>query len=357
MRDLARAARRALLAAATALAFTLATASSAAAQGPDAPPAGAVRHEAGRFTIFALPSEERLARALLAEAQSRDTFPGLPRLRAPVTITLAASERMFRELIGAGAPEWGAAIAFPASQRIVMQGRDAGADAGDPRVTLRHELAHLALYEVLGPTVPHWFDEGYASFAAGEWGREEIIATSLGLVWRGLPSLDRLDEGFTQGSEVAQRSYALAHRAVAELASLNPDRGLTLLFRHWRDVGSFEAALRLAYGISSADFERHWHSRVRRQYGVLALVADLSVLSVVLLALLGPLWWQRRQRLRQRLARMREADAAQEARERESALAALLGEGGGTRSGGSGLVGHASPPPPADQNDERIKGS
>ena len=59
-----------------------------------------------------------------------------------------------------------------------------------------------------------------------------------------------------------------------------------------------------------------------------------------LVLLLGPLWWQRRQRQRLRLERLREADAAQEAREREGALAALLGE--------------ASPEPP---NDDRIKGS
>ncbi|MBP7549195.1 MAG: hypothetical protein KA761_02845, partial [Gemmatimonadaceae bacterium] len=70
-----------------------------------------------------------------------------------------------------------------------------------------------------------------------------------------------------------------------------------------------------------------WRSKVRRQYGALALAADLSVLSVFLVFLLGPLWWNRRRRLKERLARMREADAQQEARERESALAALLGEG------------------------------
>jgi hypothetical protein len=243
-----------------------------------------------------------------------------------VTITLARDDAEFRALVGGGAPEWGAAIAFPAQQRIIMQGRDAGPDAGDPRVTLRHELAHLALEEALGPDVPHWFNEGYASFAAGEWGREEVILTSVGLVWRGLPTLAQLDEGFRGGSEVAQRSYALAHRAVAELAGLDPQRGLDLLFMHWREHGAFEPALRRAYGISEAEFERRWRSAVRRQYGAIALVADLSVLSVFLLLLLGPLWWQRRQRQRRRLERMREADVAQEARERASALSALLGE-------------------------------
>jgi hypothetical protein len=333
-----RARARAALAGA-ALAAAMAAAGPLRAQDTFELPAGARRHDAGRFTIVAYPSEDRLARSLLQEAVLRDTFPGLPRLTATVVIALAPDERTFRALVGAGAPEWGAAIAFPASQRIVMQGRDAAA-AGDPRVTLRHELAHLALQEVLGGSVPRWFDEGYASFAAGEWGREQVLATSLGLVWRGIPTLAGLDSGFYRGSETAQRSYALAHRAVAELASLDRERGLTLLFDHWRRQGSFERALRSAHGMTETDFEKHWRSRVRRQYGALALAADLTVLSVFLLLLLGPLWWQRRKRQARRLERMREADAAQDSRDRESALAALLGE----------VV-----PDPGD--DDRIKGS
>ncbi len=303
-------------------------------------PAGAAVHVEGRFSVVAFPSEERLARALLRDAAGRDTFPGLPRPTARVRIWLAQDEAMFRAYVGEGAPEWGAAIAFPREQVIVMQGRDAGADAGEPRQVLRHELAHLVLSEALGPAVPRWFDEGYASYAAGEWGREEVLATSFGLVWRGVPTLAGLDSGFYAGSQTAQRAYALAHRAVAELASLDPERGLSLFFSYWRSQGSFERALRAAYGLTSVEFEQRWKSRVRRQYGALALLADLSILSVFLVLLLGPMWWRRRKRQQQRLAQMRAADAAQEARERESALAALLGE--------------VVPDPPEDG---RIKGS
>lgn len=297
----------------------------------------------GRFRVIHFASEARLARSLLSEAVARDSFPGLPRPAAEVQLYLAPDEETFRAWVGDGAPEWGAAIAFPRLQRIVMRGRDAGAADGDPRVTLRHELAHLALYEALGPGTPRWFDEGYASFAAGEWGREQVLVTSVGLVWRGLPTLAGLDSGFYAGAERAQRSYALAHRAVAELAMLDPERGLALLFEHWKREGSLERALRRAHGMSSADFEKHWKSRVRRQFGVLALAADLTVLTLFLTILLGPMWWQRRRRQRARLERMREADRLAEVRERESALAALLGE----------VVPDPSDPP----NEDRIKGS
>ena len=290
-------------------------------------PPGAELHDAARFSILAFPSEARLARALLDDAIARDTFPGLARPQDRVRIALAPSDEVFRAWVGPNAPEWGAAIAIPARRLIIMQGLDAGADAGEPRQTLRHELAHLMLAEAMGGLVPRWFDEGYASYAAGEWGREQVLATSVGLVWRGVPAFAALDSAFVGGATGATRAYALAHRAVAELGALGGAGGLTRLFDAWQTSGSLDLALRQVHGMTEPGFEGWWRARVRRQYGVLALAADLGALSVVLGFFLLPLWWQRRQRQRARLEALRARDAAQEARERASALAVLLGEG------------------------------
>lgn len=297
-----------------------------AAQGVRDPSAasGAVRLDAGRFTVVAFPADQPLARSLLAEAQRRDTFPGLPRPKARVLLAIAPDDRRFREWIGPHAPEWGAAIAFPALQRIVMQGRTAGSDAGDPRSVLRHELAHLALHEYLGDLPPRWFDEGYASYAAGEWGRDEVLATNLALLARGMPTLDTLEAGFYEGSAEATASYALAFRAVSDLAALDPERGLTLFFRYWKETGRFDAAVRQAFGITATAFEKQWQEGTRRRYGVLALVTNLSLATAVFLIAFLPLWISRRRRDRRRMDALRAAD---EAAEREArALAALLGE-------------------------------
>src|SRR6185369_16402722 len=128
---------------------------------------------------------------------------GLPRPAQRVLIAIAPDQRRFREWAGTSAPEWGAALAFPDSRRIVMQGKSAGSDAGDPLEVLRHELAHLALHEYLGDLPPRWFDEGYASYAARELTRDDALATSLALALRGTPTLDELDEQFTAGSVTA----------------------------------------------------------------------------------------------------------------------------------------------------------
>ncbi len=279
---------------------------------------------AGRFVIAAAPHDATLARSLLTSALASDTFPWLPRPADTVLVQIAPNRRAFEQLVGATAPEYGSAIAFPLERRIVMQGRSAGSDAGDPRQVLRHELAHLALTEALGALPQRWFQEGYASLAAGEWGREQLLATSVALVWRGVPSLDELEASFGGGAARAASAYALAWRAVAELAALDPERGLTLFFGYWKSQGSFGIAVRDAFGMTEGQFEQQWQHRTRRRYGALALFADFSVAVVALLVMLLPLYLARRRRNRLRLRSMAQAEAQAEQRERESAVEALL---------------------------------
>src|SRR5690349_3888352 len=59
-----------------------------------------LRFDRGRFTVAAYPSDEQLARSLLASAVARDTFPGLPRPKQRVVIAIAPDRERFRQWIG-----------------------------------------------------------------------------------------------------------------------------------------------------------------------------------------------------------------------------------------------------------------
>lgn len=304
---------------------------------PLAAQSGTQQFSAGRFTVAAFPGDAPLARSMLAAAVQQDTFSGLPRPVERLLIQIAPDRAAFRSWIGDGAPEWGAAFAIPGERRIIMQGSAAPSAAGDPLRVLRHELAHLALHEFLGPAPPRWFDEGYASFAAGEWDREQVIATNVALAWRGVPSLAALDSGFYAGSSRADASYALSHRAVAELAELDRTGGLTLLLRYWKEEGDFERALRRAYGLTQGQFEQRFRDRTRRRYGGLALATDATIAAVIMVFVIGPFYFIRRRRDKARMAAMLAADAEAERRERESALEQLLRDVTPTSSDGPTL--------------------
>ena len=284
------------------------------------------RLDTGRFTAVYFPRDDVLAHALVRAAVANDSFPWLPRSRQHVLIAIAPDAGRFRTWVGPNAPEWGAAIAFPESRRIVMHGRGGSADAGDPLEVLRHELAHLALHERLGNKPPRWFDEGYASVAAREWRRDDVLAANVALALKGTPSLDELEEGFHGGAVAAQSAYALSYRAVTELASLDPERGLSLFFQYWADGSTLDRAVRQAFGLTLSGFEKEFQKRTSRRYGGLALFADLSIAMLVLTALLLPFLFARRARDRRRLCAMIAADEAADRAEQRSAIAMLLSE-------------------------------
>lgn len=305
-----------------------------------------IRLTEGRFTVVADRGDAALARSLLVHALQSDTFPGLPRPRARVTVAIAADERQFRQLIGPTVPEWGSAVAFPHANRIVMQGRRAGSRAGDPLEVLRHELAHLAVHEALGDLTPRWFDEGYASVAAREWSREDALRTNLALVIRGTPTLEELERWFTGGASRAEAAYALSYRAVAELAELDQRRGLTVLFREWARTRKLDTAIRNAYGLTLAGFETRWRDRTRRRYGGLAALADITLAALIVMVAVLPLYLARRRRDRRRMAALVAADEAAERAARESALTAILRPD--ASSGGLGATGNGPAPGSGD---------
>lgn len=270
------------------------------------------RLDRGRFTAVYYPGDALLAKSLLARAISEDSFPGLPRPHERVLIAIAPDRERFREWAGPQAPEWGAALAFPESHRILMQGHTAAADAGNPLEVIRHELAHLALHEYLGDAPPRWFDEGYAGFAAGEWDRDEFLTANVALALHGMPTLDELDDDFTGGTTRATQAYALAYRAVAELDALDPNRGLTLFFADWKATGSLDQGIRRAYGMTLAGFEQRWRDRTRRRYGGLALFSDLGLAALICLLVITPFYLIRRRSDKERMAALEAVDRAEE---------------------------------------------
>jgi hypothetical protein len=309
--------------------------------GAQATPVAPIRVDTGRLTVVFYPSEARLARTIMDQVINADSFPSLPRPRNRILVALAPDDQRFREWVGPGAPEWGAAVAFPQSNRIIMQGSSAGSDAGNPLETFRHELAHLALHEAMGNLPPRWFDEGFASWAAHEWSREDFLATNLGLAVRGMPTLEQLEQRFRGGSTSAQEAYALAYRAVADLAALGGERGLEPLLAEWKRQGSLERAIRLTNGITLTEFEKQWQSRTRRRYGALALVSNFALGGLLVAVVLLPLYLARRRRDRARLAAMKVADARAEA---AAAAADPLSDLLDPTSHGTGDSPHPAPP-------------
>ena len=287
----------------------------AAAQ-TDSVSTGGIRLDEGRFTVVADRRDERLARTILRLALERDTFPGLPRPRLHALIAIAPDANAFRAWSGNSVGTSVAGYAVPAEQRVVLKGAWAGGDTGEPGVVLRHELAHLALHETMGDLPPRWFDEGYADLATGDKYRTRGFETSVSMVWRTLPSVSKLDAGFEGGATESSWAYSTSYLAVSELAALGGERALANFFVSWKSSGSFEMALRQAYGMTGEAFDKHWHRQARRRYGALSVVTSMSLVAGFFSLLLAPMVIGKRRRDRARLEAMRASEARQEARQK-----------------------------------------
>jgi Peptidase MA superfamily len=218
----------------------------------------------GQVTAVAWPGQLGLATDLARRAAEPAEWPGLGRHAPdPLRLILVPDARRMDSLASGRAPAWGAAIALPGSRTILLR-----ADVEDLYQTLRHELAHLALHHAVAVRVPLWFDEGYASWAAGEWDRFGSVELNLAVVRGVLPDLRSLDGALRGSASTADVSYALAASAVAELARRNPSRSLSPLMQRLQAGSDFEAAVLATTGLTMPQFESEWRRTLRRRYSL-----------------------------------------------------------------------------------------
>ena len=218
----------------------------------------------GQVTAVAWPGQRRLALELAERANRPTEWPGLGRRSpGPLQLIIVPDARRLDSLSQGRAPAWGAAVAVPGARTILLR-----ADQEDLYATLRHELAHLALHEAVSVRVPLWFDEGYASWAAAEWGRLGVLELNLAVVRGAVPDLRSLDGALRGSATSVGAAYALAVSAVAELARRNPSGSLTPLLERLTAGQSFESSVLATTGLTLGQFDIEWRRTIRKRYSL-----------------------------------------------------------------------------------------
>ena len=179
-----------------------------------------------------------------------------------------------------------------------MQGSRAGSDAGDPRARAAPRTRAPRAARGPGRPAAALVRRGLRlATRRGEWARDDVLATNVGAGVRrhAAARLARCELRAAAPSR-ARTAYALAYRAVADLAALDPRaRALALLSTTGATRGRWIARCGEAYGLTQSGFEAHWRARTMRRYGALAVLANLSVLFALSLAARAPaLWFARR---------------------------------------------------------------
>ena len=272
------------------------------------------RLQSGPYTIEFPADRPRLGPSIAEIIQRSPPLPALPAeapaFGAPIRIIMAANDAHFDVVTGGAIPEWGAGVANPAAGWIVVPGYAGGrADASNLRRVLRHELAHIALHRYLAPArVPRWFNEGYATWSAGELDLEGEWRLRVAFATRTAPALDSLELAWPTATDDARTAYLLSASVVNYLVRSSGVHGLQLFLERWRDSQNMEAALAATYGMSIDQLETYWIKDVRKRYGWLAVLTQSAVFMAGASVLIVILFAIRRRRDRRKLAVLQESE-------------------------------------------------
>ena len=248
----------------------------------------------GRVTAVWWPPQGALAVALADAADREPPFPGIPPGPAlPVRIFIAPTRALYDSLTRGRLPSWSEGAAFPGLSSVVLWATGSPADIEN---TLRHELAHVALRRRVQHSLPLWFEEGYASVAAGEWNRTQVFQLDWHLLGGAALDLDSVDASLRGGAGEAAGAYALATTAVLLLERWGGRDGLRPLLDTLARAPTFDAALRATDHVTLDRFEELWAQDVRHRYGWLAAFGAAALFWGVTGSLLAVLLWRRRKR-------------------------------------------------------------
>ena len=255
------------------------------------------------------------SRNILVFLEGLPPLAGIPlELPRDVYVFIAPDAAAFDSLAGGAVPDWGAAVAVPAENRIVIPREGGRRTRGwtEARV-LQHEWAHLGLHQHLpGLRVPRWFDEGYAEWASGGWSQTEGWRLRVALAFGQAPPLDSLALDWPRDQSSAELAYLLSATAVEYLLVSSGERGLRLFLEAWREGGSFQDAFRRVYGVTPGQFEEDWRKYVKRKYGWLFVLSHSTVFWLTLTLALLVLVRVRRGRDREAMARLRATEPPDE---------------------------------------------
>ena len=263
------------------------------------------------YTVQFAVGAQRLATRVLGLAQNMAPLPGIPaRLwqREEITIVLAPSEQAFHQLTGGRAPEWGAGVAIPQQSLIILPAYGSTNRGGplDYGIVLRHELAHLALQRALAPArLPRWFNEGYATWAAGQLNWENAWMLRAAFLTGRAPPLDSLDVEWIGGAGEARIAYLLAASFIEFLVAESGQEGLRVLFEKWRATASFDRALAETYGADLGQLESQWRKFVKQRYGWAVFLTQGFIFFAIVGGLVIILVVVRRRRDRKKLAALK----------------------------------------------------
>ncbi|MFY0568554.1 peptidase MA family metallohydrolase [Archangium lansingense] len=279
-----------------------------------------------RFRLLYTAKSEGSARQLAGNIEAiRDHFvsvlgrdwPGVTEIRVGV----GREEFEALALPGGAPPGWAVALAYPSHRIVLLNALTLAGPEG--MVTLRHELAHVALGQ-LARGWPRWFQEGLAQNLTGEnWSMTHYTALFRAVTQERVFRFEHLHDAWPDLPSDVEIAYAQSAAFVAWLSAKHGPEGMGRLVDEVATGQPFEQAFGKAFKSSLWVEELAWREGVAARYGWLPLTTSSSLLWLGMTGLVVAAYVRRRKQKEEHLAQMEAQDVAEEAELREALEAEL----------------------------------
>jgi hypothetical protein len=279
-----------------------------------------------RFRLLYTAKSEGSARQLATHIEAiRDGFvsvlgrdwPGVTEIRVGV----GREEFEALALPGGAPPGWAVALAYPSHRIVLLNALTMAGPEG--MVTLRHELAHVALGQ-LARGWPRWFQEGLAQNLTGEnWSVTHYTALFRAVTQEKIFRFEHLHDAWPDLPSDVEIAYAQSAAFVAWLSARYGPEGMGRLVDEVATGQPFEQAFGKAFKSSLWVEELAWRDGLAARYGWLPLTTSTSLLWLGMTGLVVAAYVRRRKQKEEHLAQMEAQDAAEEAELRASLDAEL----------------------------------
>ncbi|HEX5751550.1 MAG TPA: hypothetical protein VFZ09_35335 [Archangium sp.] len=281
-----------------------------------------------RFRLLYTVKSEGSARQLAGGIESiRDGFvsvlgrdwPGVTEIRVGV----GREEFEALALPGGAPPGWAVALAYPSHRIVLLNALTMAGPEG--MVTLRHELAHVALGQ-LARGWPRWFQEGLAQNLTGEnWSMTHYATLFRAVKQEKVFRFEHLYDAWPDLPSDVEIAYAQSAAFVAWLSAKYGPEGMGRLVDEVATGQPFEQAFGKAFKSSLWVEEMAWREGLAARYGWLPLTTSSSLLWLGMTGLVVAAYVRRRKQKEEHLAEMEARDEAEEA-ELRAALEAELAQ-------------------------------
>jgi len=210
--------------------------------------------------------------------------------QTPLDIFIVASEERFDSLAGSSIPDWGAGVAMPYRNRIVIKSPIIIPGEKSLVELLAHELSHIALArQTWGQRVPRWFDEGMAMYMSAEWGWSENLSIGTAVVFGATIPLNEIEKLNRFDADKAHVAYSESYLAFRYLHETYGVSSIRILLDNIRRGRSIDNAFIAAIGGDQMVFEREFMTYLHGRYNVITLIVNSNMLwiGLALIVIIG----------------------------------------------------------------------